>query len=301
MKFVVYAILILTLYILIRKVLPKFKTPKVGATCLVTGAVKGGKTTFAFNLAYQNWKRVHRRWFFRKKLFRKIEEEPLFYSNIPVAFNYVPVTEDIIMRKVRINYGSVVFLDEATLLADSMLFKNEITNENITLFCKLFGHMSHGGMLIVNTQSIKDLHFGFERCISQCFFVHHTTKWIPFLGIQYIREFVADINGNTTNVVTEDFEDKLLPVFFWKSMFKKFDCYAFSTFTDDLPIENTVKKMYKNSDLKVRKLTTFRHFKTIPEKFFYVKCGDDLIKVKKPLFPFGFDDTLDKEIKNEKK
>lgn len=264
MKYIIFFIIIATAWVLLKKILPKFKVPKVGAVALVTGAVKSGKSTFSFILAYRNFKKRHRRWYFRKIIFRANEEEPLFYSNIPVKIkHYVPLSLDMIRRKTRLNYGSVTWLDEASLIADSQLWKDQLINEEIQLFMKLYGHETKGGILIYNTQSYQDLHYGFARCTSQIFFVHHTTGWLPFLGISKVRELVANVNDNTINVVDKDLEEDLLPFWFLKTVYKKFDCYAFSYLTDDLPREDNQIDNTLCNDLKAKSIVSFRNFLTI--------------------------------------
>ena len=76
-------------------------------------------------------------------------EEPLFYTNISVAgVRFVPVTLDILYRRVRVARKSVMFLSETSLIADSMTVKDALLNEEINVFFKLYGHESHGGKCI---------------------------------------------------------------------------------------------------------------------------------------------------------
>lgn len=76
-------------FFICRKVLAKFKIPKISCVTLVTGGVKSGKSTFSVNLAIKTYKRIHLRWqfrsYFQKLLQRPIAEEPLLYSNIPLV------------------------------------------------------------------------------------------------------------------------------------------------------------------------------------------------------------------------
>lgn len=236
---------------------------------MVTGAVKSGKSTFACGLALSNYKRSRRKWHIRKffaKLFKKeIPEEPLFYSNIPVSIPYVPVTKEVLLRKQRIRFGSVMFIDEATLVADSQLIKDDVLNESLTLFFKLYGHMSHSSLLVVNSQCIADTHYSIKRSLGAYYYVHHITKWIPFFNIIHVRECLySDDNSTLINTVTQDAELDLRKVFVLKSVWKKFDSHAFSSLTDDLPVSD---KVVVADSLKVKKIVSFRNFKTIPKEF----------------------------------
>lgn len=279
MKVLVYIILILIIAFFVRKFLQLFKIPVVGSVCMVTGAVKSGKSTFAYGCAEANYRRVHFAWKIRVwlcKLFkRKPPEEPLFYSNIPVGVPYVKLTTAQILRQHRCRYGSVVFIDEATLLADSQLIKDMDINERINLYFKLFGHMSHGGKCIINTQCIADTHYGIKRSLGNYFYVHHLVKWLPFFNLVYVRECLYSDDNTTTNAVTKDAELDLRRVIIRKSVWKRFDSYAFSSLTDDLPVDDKVIKPVKNGSLKVEKVISFRKFRSIDKKFLESECVEN--------------------------
>lgn len=251
-------------YFYIRK---HFKMPKVGSLSLTTGAVKSGKTTFTLALAYSNYKRVHRRWKVRKffcKLFKKpIPEEPLFYSNIPLAFPYVPLTKELIERKTRFRYGSVIFINEATLLADNSSFKNMALTERIMFFNKLIGHETRGGLLCYDTQAIGDMPAVTRRCLGQYFYVHHLSKWIPFFIVAYVKECRYSEDRSVVSVDTEDVENSLKRVIIRKSIFKKFDCYCYSSFTDNLPVESRQVVLPKGADLRCKDILSFKEFNTL--------------------------------------
>ena len=88
-----------------------------------------------------------------------------------------------------------------------MSFKNEITNEQVSLFVKLFGHFSHGGSLIYNTQDLKDTHYGFKRCTSSMLWIHSRIKF-PFFSVFKVRELISmtDDTVQTSNNFNEDIE-----------------------------------------------------------------------------------------------
>lgn len=259
-NFLLFIILLGVALFFLNKVLSKFKTPKVGAVSLITGGVKTGKTTFAVNLAIKNYKRnvrsVKIRNFFAKLLRKQQEPLPLLYSNIPLAVPYVPVTRDLLQRKVRPVYKSVVLLSEASLVADSQLFKDSVLNEELMLFVKLFGHESHSGCLILDTQSVCDLHYSFKRCLSEYFYIHHLGKYL-FFNVAYVRECRYSEDGTVVSIDTGDSEENLKKVLISRKVWKYFDAYCYSAMTDDLPIAKDVRRA---KTLKIKKIVSFRHW-----------------------------------------
>lgn len=252
------------LYFYIRK---HYKMPKVGSLSLTTGAVKSGKTTFTLALAYSNYRRIHFRWkirkFFCKLLKKPIPEEPLFYSNIPLAFPYVPLTKELLLRQVRFRYGSVVFINEASLLADNSVFINKSITERVMFFNKLIGHETRGGLLFYDTQAIGDMPAVSRRCLGQYFYVHHISKWIPFFLVAYVRECRYSEDGSAVSVDTNDIEDGLQRVIFRKSIWKKFDCYCYSVFTDDLPVADKQIVLPKGADLRCKDILSFKEYESL--------------------------------------
>lgn len=270
------------------KIASKFKFPKIGCLTLISGGVKAGKSTFGVGLALQQYKRVHRRWkirsYFQQLLHKKLDEEPLLYSNIPLACSYVPLTDDLLLRKMRFRYGSIIYINEASLVADSRLgmcqtLSDMTLNERLMLFNKLIGHETLGGSLIYDTQAIGDLHISVRRCLSNYIYIHHLEKHIPFMLIADVREERYSEDGSVINAYTEDVENSLRRVIMSKRVWKKFDAYCFSYLTDNLPVEDKVIEGGAK-DLKAREVLSFRHFYTLPAK----KENKD-----------------NKEIKNEKK
>lgn len=251
---------------LLYKFRQKYKVPKIACVTLVTGGVKSGKSTFSVNLARVQYKRVHRRWkiraFFQKLFGREISEEPLLYSNIPLACEYVPITLELLQRKERPRYGSVAYVNEASLVADQMLFKNDELNERLTLFNKLFGHETVGGYLIYDTQCIGDLHYSIKRSLSNYFYIHHLEKHFPFFLVAKVREERYSDDGTVVNSYTEDVEEKLKSVIISKRIWKMFDAYCFSSLTDKLPVSDRVV-IGNRYNLKSRNIVSFRDFKTL--------------------------------------
>ena len=243
----------------------KFKFPKITCLAVFTGQVKVGKSGVSLACALAQYRCVHFYWriscFFCKLFKRDLPEEPLLYSNIPLAgVKYHDLTRDHILRKVRFNFGSVVFVDEASLLADCYLSKSdpELSVELLKFF-KLFGHETHSGYCIFNSQAISDLHIALRKCTSQYFFIHETSsKFFPFVSYCKLREERYSEDGSTVNTYSSDVEDSLKTVVFRKSTFKKYDKHALSILTDKLKTLNIPHFNEIGSNLKATNLVSFR-------------------------------------------
>lgn len=259
----------------------KFKfTRKIkwGTLSLVTGGVKTGKSMLAVYAAVSEWKSRHFRWRLKKwrcerrnkHLSKKckprvtIPEEPLLYSNTPLGVPCCSITQDMLLRKTRPNYGSVFYIDEASLLTDSMDFKDGWRNECIELFNKLFGHETCGGCIFYDTQNIADNHKGIRRNLTTYENIFHTVKWLPFVVLMQVREMTYDEDGNTINVN----DGKLLEQAKWvvvpKKVWKWYDRYCYSFLTDNLPRE-AIPRTDKLGD--PFEIISFRNFKTIPDEY----------------------------------
>lgn len=280
--------IIVFVYFYIKK---NFKFPKIGAMAMVTGGVKCGKSTFAVGLAFSEFKRRRRitkiKNFFRRLLKKSEEPLPLIYSNVPLSEPYVPLTEDLLLRKKRFVYGSVIYVNEASLVADSQLVFNMDTNERLLLFNKLIGHECKGGCIIYDTQAISDVHYSIKRCLSEYFYIHHLYKWIPFFLVATVRECRYSDDGSVIAVESEDTEDTLRRVIIPKSTWKKFDAYCFSSLTDDLPVED---KEILSKSLKVEKVFSFREYPSLIEQ------GK---QDKKPTQEVNFEHTTQKGLAKE--
>ena len=269
MKYLLIFILICVAWFFVHKFLSKFKFPKVGAIAVIVGGVKSGKSAVSVGLAISNYKRALRQWrlscFLCKflNLFRKekleFPEKPMLYSSIPLrGIEYVPLTRAHLLRKVRFNYKSVVLIDEASLVADSQLIKDKEINTQLLLFFKLFGHMSHNGKCIVNTHCITDLHYALKRTTSQYFYLHHLSKYIPFLTLAYMREERFSEDGANVNAYTDDVEESMKRVLMRSSVFKRYDPFCFSSLTDDKPTLNPIIYRAKVDSLKADYIVSFR-------------------------------------------
>lgn len=243
----------------------KFKKPKISCMALVTGGVKAGKSTFSCALALSKYKSQVRKVrfanFFRRIFRKELFEKPLLYSNVPLKCEYVPLTDDLLLRKQRFVYRSVIYAQEASLIADSQLIKNLDINQRLLLFNKLIGHETKGGYLIYDTQCINDNHYSVKRCISEYFYIHDTVKWIPFILLCHVRELRYSDDGQEINVYEGDVEESMRTVLVSKRIWKMFDAYCYSVLTDYLPVAADVVEGRELLDLKARKIVSFRKYK----------------------------------------
>lgn len=229
-----------------------------------------GKSTLSVALAYKTYKRNHRQWrirsYFQNLLRLPVDEEPLLYSNIPLRVPYVPLTIDLLTRKKRFRYKSVLYICEASLVADNQMYKvcGETENERVALFNKLFGHSTKNGVCIYDTQCVGDLSINVRRCLSSDIYIYDLVKCFPFFLVAKIREERYSEDGQTINTYNEDLEDSLKKCLISKRTWKLFDAYCYSAWTDDLPVVDNVVNLSKDASLKAQKLVSFREYKTVP-------------------------------------
>lgn len=264
-----------------------FKSLVVPNVFLVTGAVKSGKTFLSLHQAIKIYKKNLRHFYIMKVIYTligmgfKYEYAPMFYSNVPIAtIKFNPLTEDIIYRRVRIPDKSVVFIDETSLLADSMMYVDEEKNNALTLFYKLFAHYTHGGTCVLNTQSIKDNHYSAKRCVGSYIYIYKRTKF-PIFTLLKVREMISMDDDTSINVVDNDLELSTRTILVLNSTYKKYDCYAFSSFTDYLPylVDYDAEKLTKNDDLKVYYFVTLQKFGKKMNKEMKKHLDEEQIKI----------------------
>lgn len=270
-----YIILLILAIILLIAFYRKFKKIKLPNVFLCSGAVKSGKSGLSVYLAVRTYRKNVIKWYLgnfvvrlckrlRIKSFKNRDEypyKPMLYSNMKLRYvRFNRFTYEILNREVRIPNRSVVLLDEVSLLADSMLYKDRITNSKLTLFVKLFGHYSHMGTLILNTQSIQDCHFAFKRCINSYIYIHSNMRF-PFFTIfklqeLYYSEDATNINAN----INGDIERGMLLLLVRSKYFKMYDNCHLSIFTDDLQYQVDYNKVILKAkkDLKSDDLVTLQ-------------------------------------------
>lgn len=243
-------ILVIALYVIYRKNFKILKTPSV---CLITGGVKCGKSLLSVNLSIKDYRKRHRIWWLKTHLLKKNIEEPLYYTNVTISFrnikykqgkkskphrldkNIVRIKLCHLLREKRINYGSVVYIQESSLMSDNMDYNNVIRNVDLSLWNKLFAHEGRGSAMYYDTQSPLDNHYSMKRVSSTYFFIQKNLNFFLF-RVLYVRELINSENG--VNTFQDDVDETTRKVLIPRWYYKKYDRYEFSYLTDDLDKDN---------------------------------------------------------------
>lgn len=263
----------------------KVKHLKTSNVYFVDGGVKTGKSLICVMLAIKQYRRNLIRFYvgnafirfinlFKRKRPLKLIVRPMLYSNMPLyKVKYNPLTLDIILGKVRIPYKSVCILDEATLIADSM--QGMITdkskrerydqiNEALTLFLKLYGHATHNGFLVFNSQNVVDLHFSFKRNTSTYLYLTKNRKF-PFFCLVQGREVIHDEAHDIINTQNGDLDNEDKPIFVSKRWYKYYDRFYLDVLYRDLPlyVDYSVKKVNPVNRILINEIVTLGNYKAI--------------------------------------
>lgn len=249
----ILVILAIVLYVMYRK---NFKHLTTNCIALFTGAPKTVKDGLCCKESMHDYRHKHRIWrirtFFQKLFKKELDEEPLFYTNAVCSFkslkakkphkldkNIRAITQDLLLRRKRFNYKSVMWITEASLFADNMFYNDQDKNVQLALFCKLFGHETKGGSCYLSTQNTQDLHYAFKRVCCNFYFNQKKVNFLNLFCIVYTREMISNDLG--ANNFTDDLDTTTRKVLvpFW--VFKRYNPYQFSVLTDDLDKENTLQ------------------------------------------------------------
>ena len=211
--FILIIILVVLFFIFKRS-----KKLSMDSVVMINGCIGSGKSLLSVKIACSSINKAHGIWWRRKYIYSKVfkkmkdDEEPLLYSNIPVRSKfYVPLDNDILLRRKRMNYHSVLLIDESSLLATSLDYKNRDLSEDLSLFLKLVRHSVRGSYrniwgtypnVIVNTQSKNDNHYAFDRTINQVLFLTKSIN-IPFFKVVWCRDLLL------IDSVVNDFDDDI--------------------------------------------------------------------------------------------
>ena len=273
----IFVFVFIALFILILFLYFKFNTfRKFPTVLLVSGAVKSGKSFVSVSIA----KRLLRKqrfkvffinviFYFPKLLLNKFFKKnytlwhtlPVLYSNIPLfKTKYYQLTTGILKREFTIIPKSIVFIDECSFTADSMSYKDSVLNDSLLQFVKLFGHMSHGGYLILNTQSLSDLHYAFKRSIGDFYYIYARKK-LPFFTYVKLKQ-IFSIDGEKTSSNVLELNDYSMLIS--NKNYKAYDCYCYSCLTDSLHLSHSKLKYIKNRKLlKINKFVSFKKWKGV--------------------------------------
>ena len=262
MLFIILALFILGIYFYFKC----FKKPVISSLTMITGGVKTGKTLLSVSSVKREYTKARIKYYVKKcyyKMFKKNKlkdlEEPLIYTNIPLndkIFKHQCLLSDsLILRLHRFNYGSIIFIDEASLVADSMAIRDESVNEKIKEFFKLIAHETRGGKVIINSQSLLDVHYNIKRSVSNYIYIVKDIKLLfhHILVYKYLTFQDDVVNVSTGNV---DKTEETYRCFISKSSYKYYDRYCYSVLTDSLPKDNHEIKSWGNS-LKIGKIFSF--------------------------------------------
>lgn len=241
------------------------KRLKYGNLMLITGGVKTGKTELCVREVFKQYKRQLWKWRFSCiKAFIKREkkpEKPLIYSNMPIGRNgkdsYVPLTIDLITRKKRFRYGSVVYFNEISFLAGSKDIRDEDINDILLQFYKLCAHETRGGYFIIDTQSPMDMHYTIKRSLSTYYnIVRRQNLFFNLFSILWLREQTLVDGEHSQAIDNTDPDDAkhdgLKPLYAHiinNKWWKYYDRYAYSVLTDNLPVADDLVKVTKNKKI----------------------------------------------------
>lgn len=260
-----------------------FKRPRLPSVYCITGAPKTGKTFLAVAFGVKTYKKNLRMYYFKYwfwKLvyfmsFKKINkysklEKPMLYSNIKLSnIQFNLFTDDILLRKVRVPYKSVFILDEVSVIADSMLFKDDDINEQLTAFIKFIAHETQGGSIFFDSQDINDGHFSFRRCTGRMLYLY-SSYHIPFFNILEGIELInSDSNqGGVNNVISGDVQKNCYKMLFSSKYHRMYDKYCYSILTDNLPVQVDYKAriLTKKDSLKIDKVVSLRKWKHLDRR-----------------------------------
>lgn len=259
-----------------------FKLYKVKNIVFVDGSLGTGKSFFSVSLAVRLYKKELFKYKVKKFVLGALGclspkyrerlsslEEPVLYSNIRLRkVKFTRLTADLILRKnYRFAYKSVLLIDEFSLMADQFLFKDRDTSERLSNFFKLWRHETHGGYVVINSQSTSDLHYSIKYVLSDYLYIHHKTR-APFVSILKVQEMVycADKDGaHIVNARNDDVETNLRMMFVFNKYFKYYDSYCYSIFTDGLPVWNEPEFNEPGTNIKMPDIVSFKQYRYLTE------------------------------------
>ena len=262
--FILIVILIILFFIFKRS-----KKLSMDSVVMINGCIGSGKSLLSVKIACSSINKAHGIWWRRKFIYSKVfkymkdEEEPLLYSNIPIKNKfYVPLDNNILLRRKRMNYHSVLLIDESSLVATSLDYKNKDLSEDLSLFLKLVRHSLRGSYrniwgtypnVIVNTQSKNDNHYAFDRTINQVLFLTKSIN-IPFFKVVWCRDLL--LIDSVVNDFEDDIKESLATRWYLipKKYFKKYDSFAYEFLTRD---RERVEQKEEYINVNVREVEKF--------------------------------------------
>lgn len=251
------------------------KRLRYGNLTLITGGVKTGKTQLSVCLVYKQYAKQLRKWRRACKRarsqYKPLPEKPLIYSNMPIGrkgSTYSPLTLDLVMGKTRFRKGSVIYYNEASLIAGSKDIKDEDLNDHLLKFFKLIAHVTEGGYLFLDTQSPQDVHYTVKRSLSTYYDIWYRVT-LPFVSLLWLRENKLVDGENTVAIDTQiDPQDNVLEggkkKYFrlvLNKWWKYYDQYAYSVLVEGVPVSDQVIQVFDTSEKKMGTLIRCRDIK----------------------------------------
>lgn len=223
---------------------------------MINGDVGSGKSSTGLYMTFQSNAKKRRKvkiknWLRKKfKSKKKQLETPYIYCNIPLYnIEYKEFTLDHLLRNKRFEYNSNIYLNECSLIADSMLAFNmgkdearRFVNDQLKLFCKLVRHETKGKglVMLLDTQNPNDLALGGDRVLSTTNIILKWINWIPFVRPVKLRQIKINLEG-VNNVFNEDTRnDNSKWILVNKKVFKMYDSECYEFLTRDRPIDKEV-------------------------------------------------------------
>lgn len=297
LKIILIGVAILIVYLTIKHI---GKQPK-DSIVMFNGPVGCGKTSTGLYVSLAELRKKQKKTKFKnkiRKLLKKKEIEiPYIYSNIPLYdIEYKEFTIEHLMREKRFDYNSVTFLNECSLIADSMLAFNigkdearRFVNDQLKLFCKLIRHETKGKgiCMVLDTQNPNDLALAGDRVLSTTNIILDWINWIPFVRPVKIRQIIINMEDVKNNFNEDTREDNSKWILVPKSIFKKYNSYCYEFLTRDKPVDKDVKYIktnYKNRGEKMAKpfiIPTVTQYKEIMESNEMLKAKETKAKIEK--------------------
>ncbi len=230
--------------------------PVIDRVNFFSGAPGTGKSKLMVDLAVNKYRSVLRSVKIRNfifKLYNKIApkkykkeylEIPRLYSNFPIlwkrkTFSYA-LTDDIILLQKRLQYGSVVVIDEFSELASNQDYNNVYAKFNVDEFIRFFRQYTLGGWFYAADQSSDSVLVQVRRRIGKVYNLVGFRK-LPFFKIAFTNVRHLSISEDIKVVESGQAENlkhntNWLPLFFYK---KRYDTYAFSNRVVDMEVADT--------------------------------------------------------------
>ena len=300
-------LILIAVFIILFIIYRRSKKFKFDNVVMVNGGIGSGKSLLTVTCALRDFRKSHAIWWRRTHIYSYIfkkykdEEEPLLYSNIPIYKNkknlelfkyYVPLTNDIITRKKRPHYHSVLLWDESSLMATSMDYKDKELSEEMSLFLKLLRHELKGSYrnifgthcnLYINTQSKNDNHYAVDRIVNQVMYITKSIS-LPLFKVIWVRDLL--LIDSVENTFNDDVKESLSARWFLirKKNFSYYDSYSYEFLSHDLPIEDLDSckgRIYKVGNKVMFEIATFHEWQEIKKSNNMIhtlleKKGDDL-------------------------